>query len=135
MKRRNHPYGFTLIELMIVVAIIGILAAIALPNFQKFACRAKTTEAKVGLRQLYSAQESYRGEHDEYLAGDEAQLREIGFEMETSTHYDYSATTVASPPGFTGFAIGKATTNMHEDEWQIDETSALVWFRVHPHCQ
>ena len=51
--------GFTLIELMIVVAIIGILAAIAIPNFIKFQCRSKQSEAKSQLKSMYVAQESY----------------------------------------------------------------------------
>ena len=59
--------GFTLIELMIVVAIIGILAAIAIPNFLKFQCKAKQSEAKTGLKAIYTTQLAYSGEFGTYL--------------------------------------------------------------------
>jgi len=58
--------AFTLIELMIVVAIIGILAAIAVPNFIKFQCRSKQSEAKGNLKALYVSQEAFRAENDTY---------------------------------------------------------------------
>ncbi len=51
--------GFTLIELMIVVAIIGILAAIAIPNFLKFQCRSRQSEARTNLGGIFTAEESF----------------------------------------------------------------------------
>jgi len=58
--------GFTLIELMIVVAIIGILAAIAIPNFLKFQAKSKMSEAKTNLGAIYTGETSYFGEQNSY---------------------------------------------------------------------
>jgi type IV pilus assembly protein PilA len=58
--------GFTLIELMIVVAIIGILAAIAIPNFLKFQAKSKQSEAKTNLAGIFTAQTAYFGEQNTY---------------------------------------------------------------------
>lgn len=77
--------GFTLIELMIVVAIIGILAAIAIPNFIKFQARSKQSEAKTNLKALYTAQKSFFSEKDRY--SDFA--NEIGFAPERGNRYGY----------------------------------------------
>jgi len=58
--------GFTLIELMIVVAIIGILAAIAIPNFLKFQSKSKQSEAKSNLGAIFTGQVAYFGEANTY---------------------------------------------------------------------
>nr|AFX67099.1 pilin [Myxococcus sp. 159B07] len=77
--------GFTLIELMIVVAIIGILAAIAIPNFIKFQARSKQSEAKTNLKALYTAQKSFFSEKDRYSNF----ANEIGFAPERGNRYGY----------------------------------------------
>jgi type IV pilus assembly protein PilA len=78
--------GFTLIELMIVVAIIGLLAAIAIPNFLKFQARSKQSEVKSNLKAIYTAQKSYYGDKQTYY--DEFSV--IGFEPEGNNRYTYT---------------------------------------------
>jgi type IV pilus assembly protein PilA len=79
--------GFTLIELMIVVAIIGLLAALAIPNFLKFQARARQSEAKTNLKSIYTAQKSYYGDKQIYLD----LFDSIGFEPEMNNRYSYFA--------------------------------------------
>ena len=67
-KYRTSEKGFTLIELMIVVAIIGILAAIAIPNFIRFQLKAKSSEGKVNLAAIRTAEEGYMAEYGNYVA-------------------------------------------------------------------
>jgi len=66
LEGKKGKKGFTLIELMIVVAIIGILAAIAIPNFLKFQAKSKTSEAKTNLKAIYVAETGYFGENNSY---------------------------------------------------------------------
>ena len=59
--------GFTLIELMIVVAIIGILAAIAIPNFLTYQLKSRQSEAKTNLQAIKTSEVSFQAEKGCYI--------------------------------------------------------------------
>ena len=95
--RNRNKKGFTLIELMIVVAIIGILAAIAIPNFLKFQAKSKQSEAKTNLKAIYTAETGYFGENNVYNTFDKINWEPVGAARYT---YDLGVATVtADPPG------------------------------------
>jgi len=64
----NKHGGFTLIEVLIVVAILSILSAIAWPNYAKHIVKARRTEAQLALVDAMQRQEQYRAQHHSYLA-------------------------------------------------------------------
>ncbi len=66
MKMQQKHCGFTLIELMIVVAIVAFLSMISVPNFMRFLSKAKRAEAYMNLGSLYIAQKAYFAEHGKY---------------------------------------------------------------------
>lgn len=67
MKKMQQMHsGFTLIELMIVVAIVAFLSMISVPSFMRFLSKAKRAEAYMNLGSLYIAQKAYHAEHGKY---------------------------------------------------------------------
>ncbi len=75
--------GFTLIELMVVVGIIGILVAIAAPNFQRYQSKARQTEAKLALAAIYAAEKSFYSEFAAYAGSMDA----IGYAPEGARRF------------------------------------------------
>lgn len=76
MKRSLRPLlaGFTLVELMIVVVILGILAAVAIPAFSRYVKRSKTSEATENINAIYNGQITYYNRSSELAGNPQAQF-------------------------------------------------------------
>jgi len=117
--------GFTLIELMIVVAIIGILAAIAIPNFLKFQAKSKQSEAKTNLKAAFTAETSYFGEFNTYGDFSTVNWEPIG----SKQIYQYEiGTETMSPPS--GIPSGTAPTWTRTPAWTTTAFTIGAWGNI-----
>jgi type IV pilus assembly protein PilA len=109
-KTLKNQGGFTLIELMIVVAIIGILAAVAIPQYMNFTKKSKSSEAKVIVAGFVTAEAAYFAEQNTFT---EDEINNLGDPASSAKYYAYSATinadtsvTVTATPNGTGTDAG-----------------------------
>ena len=117
--RKNGQKGFTLIELMIVIAIIGILAAIALPQFQQYRRRGYVAMLNADAKNAYTASQAYITDHVDLtdLAGDCSDLKaNAGFVQSAGVNCVVSPTTVNT------FVI----TMQGTDAWGLQKAWASV---------
>ena len=130
---KNRP-GFTLIELMIVVVVVGILAALALPRFLSSTYQTKQSEAKQILHQIFTLEFTYHEEYSTYVAGAASAaaplgLGTIGVEIAPTALYTYTVTAGTSGDIASSF-VCTATANLDSDPvvdtWTMDDTGVLT---------
>lgn len=127
-KRLHSLAGFSLTELMIVLVIIGVLVLLALPKLLPVVTKAKTTEAKLQLRQLLTLEQSYKYENDRYSSS----LSEIGFEQQKLVTEGGQARfriEIVSADANKFQALATAVVDFDGDGtfnvWNVDDTGAI----------
>jgi len=145
LRAKKGKKGFTLIELMIVVAIIGILAAIAIPNFLRFQAKSKQSEAKTNLGGIFTAETSYFAEENVFADLDQISWAPVGraiyryhvananFDLGNTAGVTTLAAWVTATPGiqnttpygFTAGAQGSVDTDGVLDQWTINNDRDL----------
>lgn len=123
-RKRSSSSGFTLIELMITVAIVAILASIALPSYQQYIVRSKRSAAQAQMMDIANRQQQYLIANRNYA--DKAALTASGYSLpaEVSGSYGYDVT--LSTTGIPGYTLTFTPTGAQQGDGNLTLTSEGV---------
>ncbi len=119
MLRKKHPSGFTLLELVIVVVVVGILGFLIIPQLATGPARARDSQRKIDLRNIKTALENYYNEQGTYPTA--LGVLETGsvpyiktLPTDPKTHQNYTYITTGNPP--TGFILQTSLENKSDPD-------------------
>src|SRR5882724_1384969 len=119
LKPASSNRGFTLLELMVVIAVVGILAAIAIQQFSLYRSRATDASMRSDLKNAALAMESYYGEFLDYPASVNA-IQLVGFRKSTGI------TLTITVPTTSTFTLNAAMPNGTQPSFTFDSSTGLI---------
>lgn len=124
MKLHRNNKGLTLIELLIVIVIVGILAAIAIPMYTGYLQRARRADAKIALEQLRASEEMWRAEKGSYSISLTALQTTMGGPAAVSGDYNIALNATATT--FTGTATPTTSRQSSDGALTIDQNGTKL---------
>ena len=125
MSRKNTPDGFTLIELLVAVLIIGILAAVALPQYQKAVEKARAMQGVVAVKHIVDAQKIYYLDNNTYADS----LEELGVDIAQPEDFSLGAH-LHVWPGSIAYAIKRVNPTKGDYAFEVYASDPDIVFCI-----